>query len=156
MAGSITLGWCGNADSPCSSQGRSVSRDFKVSMAVLLTLLAAVLVWLPFTPGFWQWRNLALAEAHVSKVREALDVDSRFKDLEVAADPELDGSVSVSGILPPGTTVELKRLVEATHPPRPVLWQVTEHPFQGERNVPGKRRPQPKFIRPDAADPDRP
>ena len=118
-----------------------MSRGFKVAMVVLLILLVIALVWLPFSPGFWVDWNMATANAHIPKVRQVLEGDARFDQLTVGADPEMEGSLCIAGVLPPGTTEELKELVGSTNPPRPILWQVTEFPFQGERNLPGKRRP---------------
>src|ERR1700680_1128858 len=98
-----------------------MSRSFKVALVVLLLLLAATLIWLPFSPGFWLRENMVAAEAHAPKIRQLLNADARFKHLDVGANPDLDGSVYVLGALPADRLADLKNLVLSTSPPRPIL-----------------------------------
>lgn len=116
-----------------------MSRHFKIALGVLLVFLLAAVVWLPFTPGFWLRWNVAMAERHVPVLRQLLEQDPRFRDVTVDVDEAKDGSISVTGILPEGSRADFEALVASSNPPRPILWQVTEHPFQGTVNPLGPR-----------------
>lgn len=91
-------------------------------VAVAVATVATPLAW--WYAGFT--RNLRLAEAHAPLVRQVLEGDGRFTELEVSEYTGRNGSLLVSAVAPQGAAQDVKRLVESTSPPVPIYYRVYE------------------------------
>lgn len=68
-----------------------------------------------------------LASQHVPIISEMLKADGRFSKVRAYPHTSDGGCLLIIGEIPPGTTAELKRLVESTSPPVFVKYAVDEN-----------------------------
>jgi hypothetical protein len=100
---------------------------------------------------YWQWlearqavqqqiKNMELAEAHLPALRRAIAGDRRFRDVTVSVGDAFDGCfVVLANVETEQAMDDLRRLLEATNPPRPIWWleklPSDEHPVGWPRPV---------------------
>ena len=119
------------ADVP-ADRGRVVMPDatWRRRLPLALVCGVAIAVATVTTPAAWWFhgfsRNLRLAEAHAPAVRQVLEGDGRFTELEVYEYTGNNGCLLVSAVAPEGAARDIKRLVESTSPPVAVYYQVYE------------------------------
>jgi hypothetical protein len=69
--------------------------------------------------------NMDKAREHLPIIQKRLDEDARFKKVQLYVYTGLDGAIGVSGDVDTEEVFQdLKCIVEATDPPRPVYWSV--------------------------------
>jgi hypothetical protein len=128
-----------------------VSRLFDVPLKVAIPIIGVELL---AGVGFLGWlylverprirldlveleKNVELAKAHVPIIEKAIEADSRFKDVLVCYGKINHGGISICARLEKEAYLpDLKRLVDATRPPRPVEYSLflpsDEKPEPGE------------------------
>jgi hypothetical protein len=70
--------------------------------------------------------RLRLADGHASVVRQQLEADPRFSGIDVESFTGGNGTLLVTAVAQPGTAQDLRRIVESTSPPVPVIYEVVE------------------------------
>jgi hypothetical protein len=99
-------------------------------LPLALVCAVAIIVGTVTTPVAWWFhgfsRNLRLAEGHAPVVRQVLEADGRFTELEVSEYTGHNGCLLVSAVVPEGAAQDVKRLVESTSPPVAVRYEVYE------------------------------
>jgi p-aminobenzoyl-glutamate transporter AbgT len=100
-----------------------------VSITVVGTILAYFLLIEPLTPLGIQQRHMAEAKAHVPAIQRELAQDRRFRAVQVEVTTAMDGGIELCGcVASEADFADLKRIVEATAPPRPIRWSVNVIP----------------------------
>jgi len=87
--------------------------------------IAFVLITQYFGPSASQGKNMALARAHATRLQPQVRSDSRFGDISLNANTGDGGSLWVYGSLTSEQeSNDLRRVVEASHPPVPVRYDI--------------------------------
>ena len=87
--------------------------------------IALVLSTQYFGPAARQSKNMALARAHAARLQPLVRSDARFADISLNANTGHGGSLWVYGSLTSEQeSNDLRRVVEASHPPVPVRYDL--------------------------------
>jgi hypothetical protein len=109
---------------------------------IILGVVAGLVIALAVALGQGLWwyagfrERLRLAEKHAPVVRRVLASDGRFSEIRVEAFTAHNGCLLVSAVAEPGSSNDLKRLVESTSPPVPVDYDLYE--VKGTATRPGR------------------
>ena len=101
------------------------SKGLQAIVLVAIVGVAVVFLTRHFGPAASQEKNLEAAREHASRLEPDIRRDSRFADIRLGAYTGDGGCLWVRGFLTSDQqSNELSRLVEASHPPVPVRYDI--------------------------------
>lgn len=103
----------------------TMSREFKITLIVLIVLAVAVLAYIPFGPGTRQQRNLEVACELLPSFQAIIDANARFQDVSASVYTGQDGAISLTGTVSSDDDLfQLMKAVAAKRLPITISWQV--------------------------------
>ena len=107
------------------------SRGLRIIVVLAIVGIALVLITRYFGPAARQADNLALARAHAAQLQPQVRGDARFANISLGANTGDGGSLWVYGsITTEQQSNDLRRLVESSHPPVPVRYDLRMVPSE--------------------------
>ena len=101
------------------------SKGLRIFALIAIVGLVVVSLTRYFGPAASQAKNLAAAREHASRLEPEIHHDSRFADIKLGAYTGGGGCLWVYGFLTSDqVSNDLSRLVEASHPPVPVQYDI--------------------------------